>query len=105
MLFLFEGLQHHYPHYKARPNEAPILVIAPHSSFVDPLILCVTDAIPVAKAEFRSTPFFSQLTRFTQVLLVQREKEQSRRDTRSKITSYAENVKVRYTRSKIPADE
>jgi 1-acyl-sn-glycerol-3-phosphate acyltransferase len=70
-------------------------VVAPHATFVDPLVICLSGSVPVAKEEFRSVPFISQIAIFAQVLFVKREKQESRKDAKASITGYVENVMVR----------
>jgi lysophosphatidylcholine acyltransferase/lyso-PAF acetyltransferase len=49
---------------QAAPEEAPILCVAPHSTFFDALAVAVMGAPSVvAKAETRNIPFFGSLIR------------------------------------------
>ncbi len=52
---------------KAASNEAPILVAAPHATFVDSLAIVKSRAMPVAKAEFERIPFLGKIGLFMQV--------------------------------------
>ena len=50
---------------QAPPEEAPILCVAPHSTFFDALAVAVMGAPSVvAKAETKSVPFFGSLIRY-----------------------------------------
>jgi len=65
------------------PSEAaPILCVAPHSTFFDALAVAVMGAPSVvAKAETKNVPFFGSLIRYTQPLLVHRTDPDSRKKT------------------------
>jgi len=68
---------------KQAPSEAaPILCVAPHSTFFDALAVAVMGAPSVvAKAETKNVPFFGSLIRYTQPLLVHRTDPDSRKKT------------------------
>jgi len=67
---------------QAPPEEAPILCVAPHSTFFDALAVAVMGAPSVvAKAETKNVPFFGSLIRYTQPLLVHRTDPDSRKKT------------------------
>jgi len=67
---------------QAAPQAAPILCVAPHSTFFDALAVAVMGAPSVvAKAETKHVPFFGSLIAYTQPLLVHRTDPDSRRKT------------------------
>uniref|UniRef100_A0A8C9T5T3 Lysophosphatidylcholine acyltransferase 4 n=1 Tax=Scleropages formosus TaxID=113540 RepID=A0A8C9T5T3_SCLFO len=65
---------------QAAPKEAPLLAVAPHSSFLDMLILCVA-GLPtvVSRSENTTLPVIGALLEFNQSLLVSRKDPESRR--------------------------
>nr|XP_023692195.1 lysophospholipid acyltransferase LPCAT4 [Paramormyrops kingsleyae] len=65
---------------RADPREAPMLAVAPHSSFLDILILCPA-ALPtvVSRSENSSLPIIGALLEFNQSLVVSRKDPESRR--------------------------
>ncbi|XP_026122245.1 lysophospholipid acyltransferase LPCAT4 [Carassius auratus] len=67
-------------------KEAPVLVVAPHSGFLDMLVLCVT-GLPtvVSRAENCRLPVIGALLEFNQALIVSRKDPQSRRTCVSQI--------------------
>ncbi|KAL2088392.1 hypothetical protein ACEWY4_015291 [Coilia grayii] len=68
--------------------EAPILVVAPHSSFFD-AIVCIIAGLPstVSRSETLSTPIFGRFLRCLQPVLVSRKDPDSRRNTIKEIES------------------
>jgi len=67
---------------QAPSKAAPILCVAPHSTFFDALAVAVMGAPSVvAKAETKNVPFFGSLIRYTQPLLVHRTDPDSRKKT------------------------
>ncbi|XP_017012964.1 lysophosphatidylcholine acyltransferase [Drosophila takahashii] len=75
----------HYVTMKGRaatPKEAPILVVAPHSSYVDS-ILVVASGPPsiVAKRETADIPLLGRIINYAQPIYVQREDPNSRQNT------------------------
>jgi len=67
---------------QASPEAAPILSVAPHSTFFDALAVAVMGAPSVvAKAETNKIPFFGSLIKYTQPLLVHRTDPDSRKNT------------------------
>jgi len=77
---------------QASSREAPILVVAPHSTFFDSLAVCVTGGPSVvAKAETSSIPFWGSLIRFTQPVLVHRNDPNSRQTTINQISERSES--------------
>ena len=71
-----------------------MLVVGPHATFVDTLVILLSGATPVAKAEFRQVPIIGKIAVFTQVLLVKREKEESRKKALEQIKAHVQNVRV-----------
>ncbi|KRZ26131.1 Lysophosphatidylcholine acyltransferase 1 [Trichinella pseudospiralis] len=64
---------------RALPTEAPILVIAPHSSFFDTLPFCCIGAPSVVgKKSLMKIPFFGKLLSLTKPILVDRNEKGSR---------------------------
>ena len=75
------------------PKDAPILVVAPHSTFFDALAVAVMGAPSVvAKAETSTIPFWGDLIRFTQPVLVHRSDTNSRQTTIKQISQRAEGA-------------
>ncbi|XP_055300763.1 lysophosphatidylcholine acyltransferase [Sitodiplosis mosellana] len=67
---------------QATSKEAPILVLAPHSSFFDSISVVLFGPPSVlAKAETASLPFLGKLINFTQPIYVWREDPNSRQNT------------------------
>jgi len=68
--------------------EAPILVVAPHSSFFD-AIVCIVAGLPstVSRSETLSTPIFGRFLRCLQPVLVSRKDPDSRKNTIKEIES------------------
>ncbi|XP_067639418.1 lysophosphatidylcholine acyltransferase [Eurosta solidaginis] len=75
---------------RASPKEAPILVVAPHSSYVDSIIV-VTAGPPsiVAKRETADIPLLGKIINFAQPIYVQREDVNSRQNTIRQIVQRA----------------
>ncbi|XP_037030614.1 lysophosphatidylcholine acyltransferase isoform X1 [Bradysia coprophila] len=68
----------------ASPKDAPIVVVAPHSSFFDSIVPISVGAVPccvLAKIETSSLAFFGKLINFTQPIYVSREDPNSRQNT------------------------
>jgi len=67
---------------QASPEDAPILAVAPHSTYFDALAVTVMGAPSVvAKYETSSLPFWGSLIKYTQPLLVRRTDPDSRKNT------------------------
>lgn len=78
---------------KAAPQEAPILAMAPHSTFFDVLAVAVMDAPSVvAKAGVAQVPGWGKLVQMTQPILVDRSDPNSRHNTIKQITDRAEGA-------------
>ncbi|XP_076018725.1 lysophospholipid acyltransferase LPCAT4 [Genypterus blacodes] len=65
---------------RADLKEAPILVVAPHSSFLDMLVLCPAElATVVSRSENMSLPVIGALLEFNQSVMVSRKDPESRK--------------------------
>ncbi|XP_050351725.1 lysophosphatidylcholine acyltransferase isoform X1 [Nymphalis io] len=72
------------------PRDAPVLVIAPHSSFFDAIaIVCLGAPSVVAKADTARLPFIGQLINYTQPVYVWRDDPNSRQNTIKEIIERA----------------
>ncbi|XP_059469857.1 lysophosphatidylcholine acyltransferase isoform X1 [Neocloeon triangulifer] len=75
---------------QATQREAPMLVLAPHSSFFDALpVVVLGSPSVVAKAETADIPFFGKLINYTQPVYVWRDDPKSRQKTIKEIVSRA----------------
>ncbi|MGH0158423.1 UNVERIFIED_CONTAM: hypothetical protein FKN15_035641 [Acipenser sinensis] len=64
----------------APPTEAPILVVAPHSSFLDSIVMVPCGLVTVmSRAENLNIPIVGDLLRFNQSIVVSRQDPESRR--------------------------
>ncbi|KAI8128159.1 Lysophosphatidylcholine acyltransferase [Lucilia cuprina] len=93
MRMLYASGSFHYITYKgerASAKEAPILVVAPHSSYVDSIIVAATNppAI-VAKRETSEIPLLGKIINYAQPIYVQREDPNSRQTTIREIVNRA----------------
>ncbi|KAG7295878.1 hypothetical protein JYU34_020962 [Plutella xylostella] len=71
-------------------REAPVLVIAPHSSFFDAVaIVCLGAPSVVARADTAKIPFIGQLINYTQPVYVWRDDPNSRQNTIKEIIARA----------------
>ena len=59
--------------------EAPVVVCAPHTSFLDTLVVFLCRGSVVARIEDSRTPFVSSVSLITQTIFVERRSEASRR--------------------------
>jgi len=67
---------------RATPGEAPIIIVAPHSSFFDGLaVMAMEGPSVVAKSAVSSVPFWGSLIRLAQPVLVHRTDPDSRQNT------------------------
>ncbi|KAM4713994.1 lysophospholipid acyltransferase LPCAT4 isoform 2-T2 [Anableps anableps] len=65
---------------RANLKEAPVLVVAPHSSFLDMIVLCPTQlATVVSRSENTKLPVIGALLEFNQSVLVSRKDPESRK--------------------------
>ncbi|XP_054881162.1 lysophospholipid acyltransferase LPCAT4 [Poeciliopsis prolifica] len=71
---------------KADLKEAPVLVVAPHSGFLDMLVLCPTQlATVVSRYENTKLPVIGALLEFNQSVLVSRKDPESRKEAVEKV--------------------
>jgi len=78
---------------QAPPQEAPILVVAPHSSFWDAFVLTMLGSPSVvAKLESKDMLFFGKLINFTQPVYVERDSVASRRKSAQAIVNRAQQI-------------
>nr|XP_020452381.1 lysophosphatidylcholine acyltransferase 1-like [Monopterus albus] len=66
---------------RALPTEAPILTLAPHSSFFDAIPVTMTMASIVMKAESKDIPVWGTLIKYIRPVFVSRSDQDSRRKT------------------------
>uniref|UniRef100_A0A671LCR8 Lysophosphatidylcholine acyltransferase 1-like n=1 Tax=Sinocyclocheilus anshuiensis TaxID=1608454 RepID=A0A671LCR8_9TELE len=66
---------------RALPSEAPILTMAPHSSYFDAIPVTMTMASIVMKAESKDIPVWGTLIKFIRPVFVSRSDQDSRRKT------------------------
>nr|XP_032520458.1 lysophosphatidylcholine acyltransferase [Danaus plexippus plexippus] len=79
--------RHHLP---SSPRDAPVVVMAPHSSFFDAIaIVCLGAPSVVAKADTARLPFIGQLINYTQPVYVWRDDPNSRQNTIKEIIERA----------------
>ncbi|XP_067914779.1 lysophosphatidylcholine acyltransferase 1-like isoform X1 [Heterodontus francisci] len=74
---------------RALPTEAPILTLAPHSSYFDAIPVTMTMASIVMKAESKDIPIWGTLIKYIQPVLVSRSDQHSRRKTVEEIKQRA----------------
>ncbi|GAB1600109.1 lysophosphatidylcholine acyltransferase 1-like isoform X2 [Argonauta hians] len=75
---------------RARTELAPIIALAPHSSYFDALpVVYLNLTTVVAKSEAETVPFFGKLIQFTQPVFVSREDPNSRLNTIKEINKRA----------------
>ena len=80
---------------QADSKDAPILVVAPHSTFYDslPVVLMGAPSV-VAKAETTSIPFWGAIIQMSQPVLVHRSDTNSRQSTIRQISERAEGARA-----------
>ncbi|XP_006121172.2 lysophosphatidylcholine acyltransferase 2 [Pelodiscus sinensis] len=90
VIFFLMGFQVKVKGKVAGPLEAPIFVVAPHSSFFDGIV-CVIAGLPsmVSRLENLSAPVFGTILRALQPVVVSRVDPDSRRNTINEITKRA----------------
>ncbi|XP_039997477.1 lysophospholipid acyltransferase LPCAT4 [Xiphias gladius] len=72
---------------RADLKEAPVLVVAPHSGFLDMLVLCLTQlATVVSRSENTNLPVIGALLEFNQSVLVSRKDPESRKKAVTQLT-------------------
>ncbi|XP_041039792.1 lysophosphatidylcholine acyltransferase 1-like isoform X1 [Carcharodon carcharias] len=74
---------------RALPTEAPIMTLAPHSSYFDAIPVTMTMASIVMKAESKDIPIWGTLIKYIQPVLVSRSDQYSRRKTVEEIKQRA----------------
>ena len=77
---------------QAKSEEAPLIVVAPHSTFIDWLAVGHTKASPVAKSELSKTIFFGAIGRLIQTVWVDRDAEDSKKETARMINKRSSEV-------------
>ncbi|CAL8080999.1 unnamed protein product [Orchesella dallaii] len=78
---------------RATPEEAPIFVLGPHSSYFDSFVVILLGSPSiVAKMETRNVPVFGNLVTFTQAVYVTRESKESRKEAAELIKQRAQGV-------------
>ena len=71
--------------FQATKDEAPILVCAPHSTFVDGIAILMSHSVPLTKKGVSEVTFIGAVAQFLQVLFVVREEAKSRKNAISQI--------------------
>ncbi|XP_043545592.1 lysophosphatidylcholine acyltransferase 1-like isoform X1 [Chiloscyllium plagiosum] len=74
---------------RALPKEAPIITLAPHSSYFDAIPVTMTMASIVMKAESKDIPIWGTLIKYIRPVLVSRSDQYSRRKTVEEIKQRA----------------
>ncbi|XP_048418037.1 lysophosphatidylcholine acyltransferase 1 isoform X1 [Stegostoma tigrinum] len=74
---------------RALPKEAPIMTLAPHSSYFDAIPVTMTMASIVMKAESKDIPIWGTLIKYIRPVLVSRSDQYSRRKTVEEIKQRA----------------
>ncbi|KAM7011088.1 lysophosphatidylcholine acyltransferase 2 [Passerculus sandwichensis] len=92
MAYFVMGFQVKVKGKVASLSEAPIFVVAPHSSFFDGIV-CALTGMPsiVSRAENLSTPVFGSILRSLQPVVVSRQDHNSRKNTVAEITRRAQS--------------
>ncbi|KAM7283599.1 lysophosphatidylcholine acyltransferase 1 isoform X1 [Ixodes scapularis] len=84
MRLMFEsgGLTYSFKGELAKQKEAPVLVVGPHSSLLDGVVVLLLGGLtPVAKADSEHVPIFGTILNFTQPVYVKRSDPNSRQNT------------------------
>ncbi|XP_040570240.1 lysophosphatidylcholine acyltransferase 1 [Lepeophtheirus salmonis] len=81
MVFWSAGFQISVKGEQASRSEAPILVGAPHSSFLEGVIIVMCGSSPVSRHENRHAILISSIQLFFQTIFVDRRKSDSRKET------------------------
>ncbi|KAJ7338378.1 hypothetical protein JRQ81_011664 [Phrynocephalus forsythii] len=76
---------------QALPTEAPILTLAPHSSYFDAIPVTMTMASIVMKAESKDIPVWGTLIKYIRPVFVSRSDQESRRKTVEEIRRRAQS--------------
>jgi len=70
-------------------EEAPVVICAPHTSFLDVFIIAICRGSPVARIENSRTPGMSAIQTIGHTIFVDRRREESRRETADTIVARA----------------
>merc|ERR1712106_1220895 len=70
---------------RASKSEAPVLVVAPHSSFFDALAIFWTEAFIVNREENKDLLLIGKCVQFAQAIFVSRERKESREECKTEI--------------------
>jgi len=73
------------------PSKAPLLVVAPHTTIVDSIVIGAARATAVAKAELSKHPFLGPMGNLLQTVWVDRGTDSSKKETAQKINRRAES--------------
>ncbi|KAG7470161.1 hypothetical protein MATL_G00136410 [Megalops atlanticus] len=76
---------------RASPTHAPILILAPHSSYFDAIPVTMTMASIVMKAESKDIPVWGTLIKYIRPVFVSRSDQDSRRNTVEEIKRRAQS--------------
>ncbi|ODM99013.1 Lysophosphatidylcholine acyltransferase 1 [Orchesella cincta] len=78
---------------RATPEEAPIFVVGPHSSYFDSFVVILLGSPSiVAKLDTKDVPIFGRLVTFTQAVYVTRESKESRKQVMEALKQRAQGV-------------
>jgi len=72
------------------PSKAPLLVVAPHTTIIDSIVIGAARATAVAKAELSKHPFLGPMGNLLQTVWVDRGADSSKKETAEKINRRAE---------------
>lgn len=90
LMFESGGLTYSFKGQLASQKEAPVLVVGPHSSLLDGVIVLLLGGLtPVAKAGSEDVPIFGTILNYTQPVYVKRSDPNSRQNTVREITRRA----------------
>ncbi|XP_050051255.1 lysophosphatidylcholine acyltransferase 1 isoform X2 [Dermacentor andersoni] len=90
LMFESGGLTYSFKGKLASQKEAPVLVVGPHSSLLDGVVVLLLGGLtPVAKAGSEDVPIFGTILNFTQPVYVKRSDPNSRQNTVREITRRA----------------
>lgn len=82
LMFESGGLTYSFKGKLASQKEAPVLVVGPHSSLLDGVVVLLLGGLtPVAKAGSEDVPIFGTILNFTQPVYVKRSDPNSRQNT------------------------
>jgi 1-acyl-sn-glycerol-3-phosphate acyltransferase len=70
---------------QASRDSAPVLVAAPHATIVDAIAIMLSRSVPVAKQGLSEIWFIGVIGKFLQVLFVNRDHANARKDTSQQI--------------------